>query len=178
MLSTTCGMIADDFRFNAANLHTHCQYEEQAQQNVDDKTLKQVCRVNDYSLPITSSQSITLVLYRKKLWILLPTTYSFLRVFAKLQKTASSFVMCVYVCMCVCMYVCPSVRTSAWNNSVRTGRTSIAFYIWVSFENQQKIQVSLQSDWNSRYFTWRRVYIYDNISLNYFQNEKCFGQML
>jgi len=67
MLSTTCGRIADDFRCNVANLHTHFQYEEQAQQNVDDKTLKQVCSVNDYYLSITSFLSITLVLYRKKL---------------------------------------------------------------------------------------------------------------
>ena len=50
MLSTTCGRIADDFRCNVANVHTQCQYEEQAQQNVDDKTLKQVCGVYDYSL--------------------------------------------------------------------------------------------------------------------------------
>jgi len=94
MLST-CGWIADDFRCNVANLHTHCQYEEQAQQNIDDKTFKQVCTVNDYSLSITFSQSITLVLYKKKLLILLPTTHSFLGAFAKLQRATISFVMSV-----------------------------------------------------------------------------------
>jgi len=109
---------------------------------------------------ITSSQSITLVLYKKKLWILLPTTHSFSRSQnCKERLLASSF-------LSVCLSVRPSVRPSAWNNSVRTGRISITFYIWVSFENLQKIQVSLQSDKNSRYFTWRRMYVYDNISLN------------
>jgi len=29
-----------------------------------------------------------------------------------------------------------------------------------------KIQVSLKSDKNNRYFTWRPIYIYDHISLN------------
>ena len=32
----------------------------------------------------------------------------------------------------------------------------------------EKIQVSLQSDKNNRYFTWTPMYIYDNISLNSF----------
>ena len=31
----------------------------------------------------------------------------------------------------------------------------------------KKIQVSLKSDKNNGYFTWRRFYIYNNISLNY-----------
>jgi len=30
----------------------------------------------------------------------------------------------------------------------------------------KKIQVSLQSDKNSGYFTWRRIYSYDHISLS------------
>jgi hypothetical protein len=41
------------------------------------------------------------------------------------------------------------------------------FGIRVFFENLvDKIQVSLKSDKNSRYFTQRRKYIYDNVSLN------------
>jgi hypothetical protein len=37
-------------------------------------------------------------------------------------------------------------------------------------------QVSLKSDKNNRCFTWRITYIYENILLNSFQNEKCFRQ--
>jgi hypothetical protein len=41
----------------------------------------------------------------------------------------------------------------------------------------EKIQVSLKSDKNKGYFTWRPMYIYDNISLNSSWNEKCFRQI-
>jgi len=128
MLSTTCGRIADDFRCNVANLRTHCQYEEQAQQNVDDKTLKQVCRVNDYSLSITSSRSITLVVYRKKLWISLPTTYPFLGAFAKLQRATISFVMC----LSVCLSVCPSVRQHEITRSALDGFPLLFIFEYLS----------------------------------------------
>ena len=38
---------------------------------------------------------------------------------------------------------------------------------WCIFRNcALKIQVSLKSDKNNRYFTWRPIYVYDNISLN------------
>jgi hypothetical protein len=39
----------------------------------------------------------------------------------------------------------------------------------------EKIRVSLKSYKNKEKFPWRPVYIYDNISLNSSQNEKCFG---
>jgi hypothetical protein len=38
----------------------------------------------------------------------------------------------------------------------------------------QKIKASLQSDKNNGHFTWERFHIYDNISLIYSYNEKCF----
>jgi hypothetical protein len=41
-----------------------------------------------------------------------------------------------------------------------------------------KIQVSLKSDKYDGYFTWRRRYVYDNVSMNSSQNEKFFGQKL
>ena len=48
---------------------------------------------------------------------------------------------------------------------------------WTDFDNiwyvgfffrkyEKKIQVSLKSDKNNRYLTWRRTYIYDNVLLN------------
>ena len=39
-----------------------------------------------------------------------------------------------------------------------------------------KIQVPLKSDYNNEYFTWRPIYIYDNISQNSSYNVKCFRQ--
>ena len=52
-------------------------------------------------------------------------------------------------------------------------------YIWEFFENlSKKIQVSLSSDNNNRYFTWWLMYFYGNISLNSSWNEKYVGQDL
>jgi len=42
----------------------------------------------------------------------------------------------------------------------------------------EEIQVSLCYDENNGYFTWRCMYIYDNISLISSQIKKCFGQKL
>ena len=41
---------------------------------------------------------------------------------------------------------------------------------WETFQIKvvEKIQVSLKSDKNNVYYTWRRFHIYDNISLNYY----------
>jgi len=47
------------------------------------------------------------------------------------------------------------------------------------FENlSRKIQASLKSNNNNRYFTWRPIYIFDHISLSSYYNEKCFTQKL
>jgi hypothetical protein len=40
----------------------------------------------------------------------------------------------------------------------------------------EKIQVSLKSDDNNRYFRWRPIYILHHSSLNCSYNRKCFGQ--
>ena len=49
--------------------------------------------------------------------------------------------------------------------------------IWCAIISQKKsleiIQVSSKSDKNNGYFTWRPIYIFNNISLNCSQNEKC-----
>jgi hypothetical protein len=39
-------------------------------------------------------------------------------------------------------------------------------YLNIFRKSAEKIQVSLQSDKNNGYFTWRPIYIYDNIALN------------
>jgi hypothetical protein len=41
---------------------------------------------------------------------------------------------------------------------------SMTFYVF--FEKLEKIQVSLKSDKNNGYFTWRALDIFDHISLN------------
>jgi hypothetical protein len=42
----------------------------------------------------------------------------------------------------------------------------------------EKMQVSLKFDKNNGYFTWRRLDIFDDISLSCSYNEKCFRQKL
>jgi hypothetical protein len=72
-----------------------------------------------------------------------------------------------------------SVRPSAMNNSTPTGQIFMNFETWEFLKKSvEKIQVELISDKNNVCFTWRRVYVYDNISLNSSQNEICFRQNL
>jgi hypothetical protein len=52
------------------------------------------------------------------------------------------------------------------------------WYEYIFKKSVEKNQFSLKSDNNNRYFTWRPMYIYDNISLSSSQNEKCFRQKL
>jgi hypothetical protein len=66
-------------------------------------------------------------------------------------------------------HVCPYVRPR--NNSAPTGRILMKFDIWPFFffrKSVHTIQVSLKSDSNNGYVTWRRFHVYDNISLNYY----------
>jgi len=52
------------------------------------------------------------------------------------------------------------------------------FYVNIFRKSVKKIQASLKSDKNNRYFTRRRIYIYDYISLISSQEKKFFGQNL
>jgi hypothetical protein len=52
------------------------------------------------------------------------------------------------------------------------------WYLNIFQKSVEEIQVSLKSDKNNGQFTWTRMYIYDNISLDYSYNEKCLGQKL
>jgi hypothetical protein len=74
-----------------------------------------------------------------------------------------------------CLSVRPSFCASAWKNAAPTEGIFMKFYMSIFWKSVKKIQVSLKSDKNNGYFTWRAVYIYD-ISLNSSQNEKCFRQ--
>ena len=77
-----------------------------------------------------------------------------------------------------CLSVRKYVRPSAWNNSAPTGRIFMVWYLSVFRKSVEKVQFSFKSDKNNRYFTWRPIYIFDNISLNSSQNEKCLRQNL
>jgi len=88
--------------------------------------------------------------------------FQFLCSFTKLHETTVSFVMSV----------CLSVRMEQFG-----------FY-WTDFheilnsitlrKSVEKIQVSLKSDKNNCYFTYRPIHICDTVSLNCSYNEKCF----
>ena len=49
-------------------------------------------------------------------------------------------------------------------------------YLKIFRKSVEEIQVSLKSEKNNGYFTWRSMYNVDHISLISFQNEKCFRQ--
>ena len=68
------------------------------------------------------------------------THNTFLGSFEKLLKATISFV---------------SVRPPAWNNSAPGGRILRMLDIWAFYENLSRVQVSLKSEKNNGYFTWR-----------------------
>ena len=75
-------------------------------------------------------------------------SFNILGAFTKLRKATISFVMSACLFVCLSLYL--SVRPSAWNNSVPTGRIFMKFDIWASFETlSRKFQVSLKSDKNN-----------------------------
>jgi hypothetical protein len=91
---------------------------------------------------------------------------SFVGAFAELRKVTISFVMSV----------CLSVRMEQLG-SHRTNFRSI-WYLNIFRKSIEKIQVWLNSDKKKGYFTWRPMYIYDNISLISYYNEKYFGKVV
>jgi hypothetical protein len=78
--------------------------------------------------------------------------------FAALQKATISFV--VSVCLSVSL---PRIEKLAHN-----GRMFIKFDICAFFliKSVQKVLAWLKSDRNSVYFTWRRIYTFDSISID------------
>jgi len=76
----------------------------------------------------------------------------FLGAFAKLRRGTVSFF--------------PSVRLSAWNNSAPTRRVFLKFGIWVFYKKPEKNQVSLKSNKNDGYITYRPIYIFYYMSFS------------
>ena len=81
-------------------------------------------------------------------------------------------------CLSVCPFVRPSVSTCAWKKSFPTGRIFKKFVLSVFLKSVKKIKVSLSPDKNNGYPTSLPIYMYDNITLDSSQIEKCFRQNL
>jgi hypothetical protein len=87
--------------------------------------------------------------------------FYFLGPFGKLREVTISFIMSVCVCLSVrpsvlCLSVCLSVRPS-----ICMGQLAPTVRIFIKFDEMfrksvEKVQVSLKSDKNNGYFTWRR----------------------
>ena len=92
-------------------------------------------------------------------------------IFTLLRKIAKKLLL-----LSLLLFVRQSVRPSAWNNSVPSGRTFMIFDIWGFFRKSvEKIHLS---DMNNRYFTWRLMYVNDYASLTSSQYRICFRQKL
>jgi hypothetical protein len=85
--------------------------------------------------------------------------------FAKLRKATVTVVMSV--CLSIRPYGATRLPLGGFLRNLSTYRKSI-----------EKSEVWLKSDKNNGYFTWRPVYISDNMSLNCSSNEKYFRQKL
>jgi hypothetical protein len=81
------------------------------------------------------------------------TYFAFLAAFSKLWKATINFIMPVR------LYV-------RMEHSRLPPEGFLLFYIRVFSKLYLEGSISLKSDKNNCYFTWRHVYIYDNISLN------------
>jgi hypothetical protein len=74
--------------------------------------------------------------------------------------------------------VCLSVRPSVHMEQLDSYWTHfhVSWYLMIFKKIVERIQVSLKHDKNKGYFTWRPLYIYNNISLISSNNGKCFWQ--
>jgi len=80
----------------------------------------------------------------------------FVGAFANLRKTTIIFAM----------YLCLSGK-----NHLSLADFHEIWYLRSFQKSFKQIQVSLKFEKNSRYSIWRPMYIYDNMSLNYYYNE-------
>ena len=76
------------------------------------------------------------------------------------------------------IFVKPSVHTRVFKPICKLVKSATSF-AWNSILNilrkyVENIKVSLKCDWNDGHLTCRPIYICDNTSLTYSQNEKCF----
>jgi len=80
---------------------------------------------------------------------------------SKLRKATFSFVM--------------FVRPFSWNNLAHTESMFMIFYIWeLSGKLVMEVQVSLKSDRNNGYITWRTIYIFLSHRAHFFLEWELF----
>jgi len=77
-----------------------------------------------------------------------------------------------YFAMSVCLPVRKKQLSSQWTDFHEIG------YLGIFRKSVEKIQVSLKFDKNNEYFNCTPMYIYDNISLSSFKNNKSFKNKL
>ena len=92
----------------------------------------------------------------------------YLGAFAELRKMTVSFVMSV---CSVCLSIGMESLGYHWTDFHEI------WYMSIYRKSVTKIDFSLKCDKNNVYFTWKPMYICDNISLTSPWSEKCFGQM-
>jgi len=95
---------------------------------------------------------------------------------AKLRKGTINLVMSA--CPTFRPPIRPSVRPSAWNKRLPLDGFSWNLIFKYSSKICREIQVSLKSDKNNEYFTWRQINIFRHMFLSYSQNERYFRQSL
>jgi len=83
------------------------------------------------------------------------TEYPFLGAFAKSRKATISFVMSIR--LSVCPSFCMELLGSHWTDFHEI------WYLKIFRESFDEIQVTLKSDKNNRYFTWKPIYVVDHI---------------
>jgi len=96
-------------------------------------------------------------------WQISRTTAVFIGAFAKLRKET---IICV-ITVRLYLFLLVSVRPSVCMEQLASHRTDFheIWYLSILRKSIEKIQALLNSDKNSRYFTWRTIYIYDRIWL-------------
>ena len=80
----------------------------------------------------------------------------------------------------VCPYFCPVFLSVCPYETTRSPLDEFSWNMWFEYfflKSIEKIRVSLKSNRNNGYFTWRFMNVYD-LSLNSLQSEKCFRQTL
>jgi hypothetical protein len=78
-----------------------------------------------------------------------------------------------HVCLSISLFARLSFHPSAWNNWAPTGLIFVIFGIWGFLKIRRKNSISIKSDRNKIYSTWRPMCTY-NASPNSSQNEKFF----
>lgn len=91
------------------------------------------------------------IIYNIHQWFLGATEYCQKRLLAS---------PCLYLCPSVCTPGRPSIHLSKCDNTALTGRNFMKFNIWWHSENLSRKFVSIISDKNLEYFTWRPLYLY------------------